>query len=122
MNNFDLEDLGMSQDKLEKSGINMFGKNSTKHYHQYAQTRAIIDLMNLTTEDFQLDFTVYVGGIYSFETAVRGKGLGQVISQFIRAFTYTNRESYRKRIHQDFLIANKLYNKHKDLYGPVPKY
>lgn len=120
--NFDLEDLGMSQAKLEKSGINMYSTDVSKCYHEYAQTKAFIDLMSFTPEDFQLDVSLYIGGVYSAEAAVRGKGLGQIVSQVIRACTFSSRERQRKSIHQDFLIANKLFNKHKDLYGEIPKY
>lgn len=78
--------------------------------------------MNNTPEDFQLDCSVYVGGIYSAEAAFRGKGFGEVMSLLLRAITLKERERARKTIHQDFLLANKLFNKYKDLYGPVPKY
>jgi len=38
--------------------------------------KAIIELLNYATEDFQLDFSVSAGGIFSGEAAVRGKGFG----------------------------------------------
>lgn len=58
----------------------------------------------------------------SFEVDVRGKGFGPLVSQLLRAFTYKERQRHMKSIHQDFLLANKLHNKYKDLYGDVPKY
>lgn len=33
--NFELEDLGMSQEKLGKSGINMEGEDASIYYHHY---------------------------------------------------------------------------------------
>ena len=120
--NFDLEELGMTQEKLEKSGIDMYGEETSKYYHTYLQLKTMIDLFALTPDDFQFDFSVYAGGIYSFETSVRGKGFGQVMSQLTRAMSYQERDRTRKLIHQDFLLANKLFNKYKDLYGPIPKY
>ena len=100
----------------------MKGEDSSSYYHTYLMMKSIIDLFSNTPEDFQLDFSVYAGGIYSAEAAIRGKGLGQVMSLLVRALTLSERERARVNIHKDFLLANKLNNKYKDLYGPIPKY
>lgn len=77
----------------------MFGEETSKYYQQYLLNRSLIDLMNYTPEDFQFDFSIYLGGIYSAEASIRGKGFGQVMSQLIRAITYNERERARKSIH-----------------------
>lgn len=121
--NFALEDLGMSIEKLEKSGIRMDGdSNCSSTYATFSMYNALIELFNYATEDFQLDFSICVGGIFSGDGAIRGKGFGQLASLLLRASTYKNRESELKIIHQDFLLANKLFNRYKDLYGELPEY
>lgn len=50
--NFDLEDLGMSVEKLEKSGIKINEADSKRCYHDWVLYRAMIELLNLSTEDF----------------------------------------------------------------------
>lgn len=121
--NFQLEDFGMSIDKLEKSGIRMDGgSNCSSTYATFCMYNALIELFNYATEDFQLDLSVCAGGIFSGEGTIRGKGFGQLASLLLRASTYKNRESELKVIHQDFLLANKLFNRYKDLYGELPEY
>jgi hypothetical protein len=63
-----------------------------------------------------------MGDIFSVDVAIRGKGLGQLIAYLMRAFTFGDREDSLKKIHQDWLKKNKLFNKYKDLYGELPKY
>lgn len=120
--NFELEGLGMSEEKLIKSGIEMYTKDAPGYYHQYFLNCALIKLFELATEDFQFDLSGSIGGFASFEFNVRGQGFGAFAAQFVRAASFKDRKYHRENIHKDFLIANKLFNKHKDLYGEVPKY
>lgn len=119
---FELEGLGMSEEKLIKSGIEMYTKDAPGYYHQYFLNNAIIQLFELSAEDFTLNIRGVVGGFFSFDANVRGQGFGAFAAQFVRAASYKERKHQRENIHKDFLIANKLLNKHKDLYGEVPKY
>jgi hypothetical protein len=44
-NNFDLESLGMSYEKLDKSGIKVFEEDARRCIHHYVFYRALIELM-----------------------------------------------------------------------------
>ena len=90
-NNFDLESLGMSYEKLDKSGIKVFESDARRCIHEYVSYRALIELLTYSTEDFQLDASIWAGGVFSGEAAIRGKGFGQLAAQMIRAATYKDR-------------------------------
>ena len=90
---FKLEDLGMSEEKLAKSGIKMYEKDSSEYYKNYIFVNAILDILAHTRADFQCDISMWFGGMASLESSLRGQGmdgqgLGKLIAMFIRAATY----------------------------------
>ena len=69
----------------------MYTKDSSSWYQDYAIDRAIISLLEYATEDFQFDISVSIGGLFSGEGVIKGKGFGEFMAQFMRVATYMER-------------------------------
>ena len=118
--NFEIEDLGMSFDQIEKYGIKFFDENAKRCYHDYLSAKTAIKVLDLIGSQCEIDMNFLIGDFLSGQVRIASNGLGQLLNQFLRAATYKQRERYRKNIHQDFLLASKNYSLYKELYGDVP--